>query len=266
MKKIILYLAFVATVMACGSKGEEKTVMEAEGLEFDSIVADTLVRLTSEKGAPEAKVHLSLMFATKGDNAKAVNDTLLHSGLVVPDYLSDIDAKGNIKAALDTFLIRFANEYKKNYAPLYQRDREHKASYNIVLNCKAKINSYKDGIINYQVETYNYAGGKDGLRWTLSHNIEAKTARILTLDDVLVPGYEKQLKEKVVEALCDKFDADDLKELGEKGVMYDIEPYPSNNFILKDGAIEFIYVDSEIAAHDKGEIRIEVKGIDDLWK
>ena len=83
---------------------------------------------------------------------------------------------------------------------------------------------------------------------------------------MLVPGYEKQLKDKVVEALCDKFDADDLKELGEKGVMYDIEPYPSNNFILKDGAIEFIYVDSEIAAHDKGEIRIEVKGIDDLWK
>jgi hypothetical protein len=36
----------------------------------------------------------------------------------------------------------------------------------------------------------------------------------------------------------------------------DIDPYVSDNFILGDGEVTFIYVDSEIASHELGEIRI----------
>lgn len=259
MKKIIIFIAGAILMMACGGKSAEEGISETEGVEFDSIVVDTTVSLTSENGSPTAKLHLSLMFATRGEKIKEINDTLLHSGLVVPDYLSDTPKGTSPKAALDTFLVRFASDYKRNYAPLYQRDRENKSSYDVTLQCKATIRNFAEGIINYQVETFNMAGGKYATQWTLSHNIDVKTGRIVSLDDIIDPTEEKELKKKMIEAMMEKYDCDNLEELREKGIFVGIEPYVTRNVIIKDGALELIYVDSEIAPHDMGEIRVEVK-------
>jgi hypothetical protein len=51
---------------------------------------------------------------------------------------------------------------------------------------------------------------------------------------------------------------DDIEGLRSKGLFIGIEPYLPDNFILGDGAIQFIFQCDEIASHTLGEIRVTV--------
>lgn len=256
MKKILFFSAVVAMIIACGGKSYEGSVTEAEGLEFDSVVVDTTVALTSEKGSPEAKVHISMMYAKKGDKAKEINATMLN-------VMLNVEAKGGVKATIDSFATRFVKDYKRNYAPLYSRDRENKSSYNVTLRYNTRVQHYVDNVVCYLVEAYNFAGGEYAMNWTQAYNIDIKTGHILALEDILKQRGEnidpETLTERIVKELCAQFDTKDLEGLREKGLFVGIEPYATNNVILKDDGLEFIYVDSEIAPHDVGEIRVTLK-------
>ena len=93
---------------------------------------------------------------------------------------------------------------------------------------------------------------------TIVKNINAETGKILKLSDVFVPGYEQGLEDLIVEKLCKQYEVKDLKGLQEKGLFVGIDPYVTENFILDDGEITFIYCDSEIAPHAMGEIKVEL--------
>ena len=47
--------------------------------------------------------------------------------------------------------------------------------------------------------------------------------------------------------------------LQQAGFFVNSTPYPTENFILKDNGITFVYVTGEIADRSKGEIQVEVK-------
>ena len=93
---------------------------------------------------------------------------------------------------------------------------------------------------------------------TIVKNIELKSGRILKPEDFFVAGYEQPLTELIIEELCKKEGVASLKELQGNGIFADIEPYATDNFIVGDGDMTFIYVDSEIAPHEKGEITIKL--------
>ena len=69
-------------------------------------------------------------------------------------------------------------------------------------------------------------------------------------------GAESDRDQAFVEELCHQQDAGSLKDLQEKGFFSGIEPYATDNFVLGDGEIRFVYVDSEIAPHETGEITV----------
>jgi hypothetical protein len=101
-----------------------------------------------------------------------------------------------------------------------------------------------------------YGGGEHSVTSTIAKNIEVNTGKVITAADVFAEGFEQPLADLIVKKLCKLQDVKTLKELQEKGFFVDIEPYASDNFILGDGEITFIYVDSEIAPHEAGEIRV----------
>lgn len=91
---------------------------------------------------------------------------------------------------------------------------------------------------------------------------------MITAADVFTEGYEQPLADLIVGKLCKQQGVKTLKALQEKGFFVDIEPYASDNFILGDGEITFIYVDSEIAPHEAGEQRITLNDdeLESLYK
>jgi len=258
MKKLLYHL-FTATALwgliACGGK-DVKEGGEAD-LAFDSIIKDTTVSLTNEISSPKAEIHLNIKYAT-GKNATVVNDTLLRSGILTPDYLANCQAKQGVSQALDSFLIKYIADYRNDLGRLYAMDKEHSTSYNIQYSCNTDVHSGRKDIFNYIAEVYSYAGGAHGISMTIAKNIQKETGKILKLSDVFVPGYEQTLNDLIVEKFLKKFDVKNLKELQEKGVFVDMEPYVSENFIIKDDEISFIYCDTEIAPHAMGEITVEI--------
>ena len=132
MKKLLfsslMPILLMGIITACGGKTDGNEA-EAE-LAFERIVKDTTIQLTSDASSPQAEVHLMIHYAT-GKNAATVNDTLLRSGILTPDYLSASGSKMSAVEAVDSFLIKYADDYKQAFGGLYAMDKEHGTSYSI---------------------------------------------------------------------------------------------------------------------------------------
>lgn len=254
------YIISIALILWGGSlvscNGNKESGNE-DALEWDSIVKDTIIHLTEEIESPTAEIHLNIKYAL-GKQANTINDTILKSGVLSPDYLALEEKKLSTQEAIDLFVDKYLADYKRDYAALYQKDREHTSSYNLQYSCNTTATEDLEGIVNYVAEVYNYAGGAFGMNFTIVKNIDKSSAKILKLNDFFVPGYEEEAKDIIMKKLCEKFDAKDLDELRKKGIFYGIEPYLPDNFIMKDNEIIFIYCDTEIAPHSIGEIRLAI--------
>ena len=256
MNKNILIMLFALVFIACGNK-EPKTVTKIGTINLDSITVDTLVLLIDEEDSPKAHIHLSMMYG-KGDECKALNNSIVHASLLTPDYMGLLGDNVSVKQAVDSFIVSFANDYRRDYAPLYRGDREHRQSYEVSYNAYSSVLNDREGIVSYIVRSDTYGGGEHSVSSTIVKNIELTSGRILKPEDFFVAGYEQPLTELIIEELCKKEGAASLKELQGNGIFADIEPYATDNFIVGDGDMTFIYVDSEIAPHEKGEITIKL--------
>ncbi len=258
MKKAIYFIfsAFlVANVLAACGKGKETDNGGQHTLDFDSIVIDTMAHLTNSKTSPIVEIHLNIKYA-KGKNADIINDSLLRSGILSPDYISLMPSKLSVANALDSFATKFVQDYKRDFGILYAQDTEHATAYRVQYSNNTFLTQGKNGILNYFSHSYSYSGGAYGMDVLLVKNIDGKTGRILKPTDVFVPGFEQPLADMIVEKLCDLYQVKNLKGLQEKGIFQNMEPYATDNFVLGRDGVDFIYCDSEIAPHAVGQIKI----------
>lgn len=223
---------------------------------FDSIVVDSVVNLSTAENSPTAEIHLNIKYAM-GKKSEKINDTILHCGMLIPDYLVLITPSLSPQQAIDTFLVKYIADYQKSYGDLYARDREHGASYNMKYSCNTHVTSF-NGMFCYIANVYYYAGGAHGQNLTIVKNIDSSTGQIIRNIDLFVPGYDERLTELIVEKLCKRFKADNLKELQEKGIFMAADPYVTENVLIGEKSFTFIYCDTEIAPHSVGEIRVEI--------
>lgn len=251
--RFFLSVLFITAVyVACGPQSQ---TAEIEGMEFDSVVVDSVARLLDIPDAPTCELSLSIQYA-KGGKAELINDTLLRSGILTPDYLSLDQQKLTVKESVDSFVCRYITDYLKDYRELYVADRDHGASYNCIYKVKTRTRSNNKNVLNYIAEIFSYGGGAHGIKQTLVRNFDVKTGHLITLDDIFVSGYEDAMKAKIVEKMSSKFKVKDLQALQEKYIFADSHVYVPENFILEDKKIIFIYCEDEIAPHDVGEIRL----------
>lgn len=270
MRKLLFIssvLSFVVLII-CSCNGKSTAGNNnSDSLTFDSLKVDSTVFLSEDTTGPRCHVSLSFTYA-KGKNADYINDSIIRSGILSPDYFSITSQKLTMKEAADSFVNRYLSEYKKDYGELYKADKEHWMS----LNCEYLVNTMvtqeNEKYYTYTASIYNYGGGAHGNSITIIKNIDVETGKIVTLKELLVPGYQNELNQLIIKDLCKKFDAKDLKELNEKTVFFGMDVYPSENFIIGKKNITFVYSPDEIAFHAAGEIRVEISNsdIEDLFK
>ena len=112
--------------------------------------------------------------------------------------------------------------------------------------------------MTYFIDTYNFQGGAHGLNQLLTLNFDKTTGKTLTLEDVLVPGYKVKLNNLLQKALLKKANCKDINELHDKGYLFSMEMYPSNNYVLGKEGITFIYNPYEIAPYELGRIELTI--------
>lgn len=260
MKKstIIIIFSIFAMIMAtsCGGKfnnGGNGT----DSLVFDSIKVDSTLWLTEDTAGPRCHVSLSLTYA-KGKNSDYINDSIIRSGILSPDYFSITSQKLKPQEAADSFVTRYLDEYKTSYGELYKADKSHGASYNCEYLVKTYVLQDNDKYYTYIANIYNYGGGAHGSSIVVARNVDTKSGKIVSLKDIFVPGYEQELNNLIINALCEKYNTENIEGLHDKTIFLGIDVYPSDNFILGEDDITFIYSPDEIASHAEGEIRVKI--------
>ena len=253
MRKLLGIVIAIVTVAGCKSNGNRTT--GADGIAFDSIVIDSTFRLGGTPDAPACEVSLSLLYA-KGEKADIINDTLLRSGILIPEYFSLSGEHLSFKAAADSFTSTYIADYRRDYGALYREDKQHAASYNCRYVVRTQTQVSGDNVLNYIASVSTYGGGAYPVMQTIAKNFDLKTGRLIRLTNVFVPGYEEPLKDMIEEAACKKFKMKDLEELKKAYIFADGNVYVPDNFIMTENEITFIYCEDEVAPHAVGEIRL----------
>lgn len=257
MKKILAFAFTILTsasmICSCGGS-QQGSKKGADSLTFDSIVVDTTASLTEKADSPCCEVKIAFTFA-KGANADAINQAIVKSGILVPDYLSGMENNKDMQAVVDTFVNRLIADYINTFKPLYQADRDSR-SLSTVYNVSGKITDGPDGVKVYTADVYQFAGGAHGSLQTIVNNIDIRKGRVLTLKDLFVPGGEMKMKELIVERMMRAERVKTFKELQNKGYFMDMEAYVPDNFILGDKEITFLYNADEIAPHALGPVHV----------
>ncbi|MGN1376081.1 MAG: DUF3298 domain-containing protein [Prevotella sp.] len=257
-KSVITIILFTIITSICSCGGKSDSVFGGkDSLTFDSLKADSTLWLTGDTTGPRCHVSLNITYA-KGKNAEIINDSIIRSGIISPDYFSLSSEKISIKQAVDSFVSRYISEYKKEYGDLYKADTGNAISYNCEYDVNTSILDKSDKYFTYVADVYIYGGGAHGMSVKIVKNIDKASGKIMTLRNVFVPGFEHELNQLILRKLYKQFDVSNLDELHNKTVFLGIDVYPSENFIIGNKSIIFIYSPDEIAFHAAGEIVVEI--------
>ena len=248
MKKATFSTLLLCLFVSCATEIED-TIF------FESITSDKEVKLSNDEGSPVCAVHLQLEYATdkNGHKAEVVNDIITQKLLDMQDV--------TVRQAIDSFANTYTSSYVRNFLPLYNQDRSDTTKrswyeYHYVITSQTQPGGF--GTTSYIAIIDYYEGGAHGINQRMTMNFENKTGRLLELEDIFVPGFESQLNPILQQALTEKVGANDLRDLRDKGYLLSMEMFPSNNFILNDETISFIYNPYEIASYDKGETELSI--------
>lgn len=260
MKKIQLLAALAATVVsACGGSSSDSA------LHFGTVKVQKQVSITNEDGAPTCNVHLELDTVDwkQGEAAKAMN-------AAIAQELLGIDTV-SLQVAADSFATTYTNDYRQNFAPLYREDRNDetkRAWYEYHYNVIGEAGKGRKGVTVYTATIDYYEGGAHGINQRIVLNFDNETGRLLTLRDVLVPGYEQPLCELLLQKLMEQKGAKTVDELRNSGYLYSMDMFAPENFVLGEDGITFIYNTYEIAAYSEGmtELKFDNDELEELWK
>ena len=236
-KKLYLLLLLPLLLLAC--KGSDEPTIT-----FEPITTDKEVKLSSEDNSPRCQVHLDLLQATadNGEKAKIINETLMARLLNKP-------GEKDLQTAALKFTDDYTTSYKNTMLPLYNQDRNDTAKiawYEYHYLVEATTQQGTAHTLSYLATVDYYEGGAHGIN------------QLITLADIFAPGYESQLKTILVKALKSKTGLNSINELKDAGYLYSMDMFPSENFILNDETITFVYNPYEIAPYAVGSIELVI--------
>ncbi len=249
MRNIKVYLCLLLPLLLLACKGSDEPA-----LTFEPITADKVVFLANDEDSPRCQVHLELLQATadNGERAKMINETVM-------SRLLNKSGERDLKAAADKFADEYTANYKTSMLSLYNQDRTDstkKAWYEYHYVIEATTQQGTANTMSYLATIDYYEGGAHGINQLITFNFDMKTGKLVTLADVFAPGYETQLKGILLKALKSKTGLGSMNELKDAGYLYSMDMFPSENFILNDETITFVYNPYEIAPYALGSIEL----------
>ena len=161
--------------------------------------------------------------------------------------------------------VKFIAQRKKEYLellPEYINSKENDMPavwfYNYYIANSEVEKGYK-GYINYTIKWEEFTGGVHPYSFYTVLNFNHETGEEIVLSDILKENYEEPLTKILIDNLAQQLQVENIEGIKEKGYLYrDNEMFISNNFILDNEKIVFIYNKYEIAPYAFGDIMINV--------
>ena len=244
--KITLFLLVMVFSSSCRNNDEPR-------LTFEILEAEQSTRLSNEERSPLCSVSLKIAAATKesGKVGEKINASVAYR-------LFNQESVG-LKGCIEQFAENYVKTYKSNMLPLYNEDRADTTKrqwyeFHYIINSTTEQTSRRT--LAY-LATVDYSEGHtNSIHQTIPLNFYSDTGDEITRKDIFVDGYETQLTPILLKALMERVEVESIEGLKEKGYLQTVDIYPSENFIVGDNTITFIYNPSEIASLELGTIQL----------
>lgn len=234
---LILILFAAILLMGCGGGDRVKPLTTP----FDSVVIDTTAAL--EHG-DVCKIHLKFHIF-KGKNAAVLNDSLLRMGILQPDYMALSYDRLVPQTALRNFVRRLIEEQEQAFRRIRSREPDTKPLL-YELSCDTRVLAGADKGVVYVARITTADNSGEPLTWTVVRNI-APNGRWVKLEDIYNKEEMAELPHEIMKQLTDDLSLDDSTAVRKNGYFAGIEAYATDNFMLFDDSVRFVYVPGEIA-------------------
>jgi len=118
-----------------------------------------------------------------------------------------------------------------------------------------KVTYNTNDILSLEFSAYYYTGGAHGGYGSIYKNINLRTGKNISLDDILKPGYKDTLSAIITKTLRKQYGIPESAILSDNGFFVETID-PSSNFYLTKKGIGFVYNPYEIASYANGMIDI----------
>lgn len=230
----ILWVAISLT--GCGHQGKPKPLTTP----LDSITVDTTAVL--EHG-DLCKVHLK-MFFFKGSNAATLNDSLLRMGILQPDYMATSYEQLSPRTALPAYVRRLIEEQADVFHGI-RRCEPNTAQLRFELSVDTEVLAGADDAIIYVAHTRTTTND-NSLAWTVVRNM-TPNGKWIRLSDAFSEEELKELPSQIISQMAENLDLDDTTSVRKQGYFSGIDAYATDNFMLFDDSVKFIYAPGEIS-------------------
>lgn len=180
---------------------------------------------------------------------------------VICDSVLRAQTKASVAEVMTAYADSMEAEWKTSMAEMYDAMSEWKETlqYSYKLTGNA-IENDVDSILSYQTTLECYLGGAHGSYVIMYYNFDRKTGKLLHINDLVPADKQQDVLRAMEEQLCKDWEAKDLADLQEKtGITMLGDLYLTNNFLLKNDSILFLFNQYEIAPYAAGLISVTVK-------
>ena len=261
MKRFLIAFAVVASfilqlgLFSCTSKPTEYSVL------LDSISVDTVCPLFHSYEKPAC--HFSLrMEVPYVENNSSISSS-------VQRFLASIPRQGSFAEDTDGTVRSMADNYLRSYVMQYlQEGKEAIDSYGEDMQAAATWMSYEEQVegtlvyqegpfLSYQLKVYSFMGGAHGNTTTTNRVFDMSNQVTITLSSLFTDESLIALAEKLRQTLAEQNNCKTIDELIQTGLFFsagDIEP--TDNFLLDDNGLTWIYDPYEIAPYAFGPVTV----------
>ena len=196
-KTTLLGLAtmMVLTMIICSCGKAD--IGEGEPVETDSIAVDTTATLTNRPNSPTCKVHIEFKTPSNLPKGEAMF-SLLSSILPLNVETAYLPKTNSIDRVLHIFLKQYVEDYQRDGRLILDQEPGNEGL-NWVYRVSTDVRRYREGVLAYIAKVHTFEGGLYPIDQTVVRNIHEQDGRILSISDILIPGYDKTLLEDVVE-------------------------------------------------------------------
>lgn len=275
-KRFIILSVWLTCLASCflnsscdGPKQMDRTATQQIEVEEQARLEDA----TASSPACKMKIDFGYLTAGVPDAAGQVDSIARIINQTVQErVLGKAFASLTPTAAVDSFKQAYIDHYRREVNEFYLEDRKNGVSdenlpswYNYEYGLTSSFEPGKEGILNYQAETFEYTGGAHPNSWGQWFNFDLATGQILTLKDVFLGGSDRPLCELLLQELItemsERLEDPELKTLEglqEAGVLNSTPMYVSDNFLLAKDHVAFLYNKYDIAPYAVGSITLSL--------
>lgn len=267
------FRAIVATVaLSCAFAACSVRTPEPGDLQTDSTYVNVTEHLFGDTAMPACNLIISHTWISSADEP-TLRDSLNH---ILQRYtFGDDYALKPVDTAIKDYTENYTASFRNDYEPLYTKEQiayaqthDHElpdgsyapmAWYSFYENIATRMPYYHKHLLTFSIYREEYTGGAHGTYGTTFVNIDLRTLKIITLDDLLKgDDYDEQLADLIIEQLMADNKASTRDELFDMGYGTTGSIVPTENFRLGPEGITFYYNIYEIAPYVIGPVSVTV--------